>query len=364
MAFAGSERDAAQALAREWYRRQNDTGFAYQAGKKNFDTLVKEAEQQILGQKDKEIREAKESEAQLVKLHQEQIENLEKQRVEMGKEVSWHRRNGPKCNVSAIAKLSFRLNTRVYMTERARLETERARLAGIEARKAVLTSRLSDLHAQSAQLSEIGPQIEQLERTREIEETNYKYFQASLEKARIDEALDPSKMPNISVVQSPSNAFRTTREAKKLVLGLAGGGVALGLAFAFLIELVLDRSVKRPSEVETLLGIPLLLSIPYLNGRNPLRLRWPRFSQRSIVALQENGSSHAAPWESEHFMRPIFRSDSRSFGPLFRAQSDDSQAEACGRDWVLEGRRGPPHLLPDLPPLFRKRATARSFLWT
>ena len=51
MGFVGSERDMAQALARERYRRQNDTGFGYQGGKKNFDTLVKEAEQEILGQK-------------------------------------------------------------------------------------------------------------------------------------------------------------------------------------------------------------------------------------------------------------------------------------------------------------------------
>ena len=65
MAFVGSERDKAQALAREWYRRQNDTGFAYQAGKKNFDTLVKEAEKEILGLKNKEAQEAKESETQL-----------------------------------------------------------------------------------------------------------------------------------------------------------------------------------------------------------------------------------------------------------------------------------------------------------
>ena len=47
----------------------------------------------------------------------------------------------------------------------------------------------------SKQLSEIAPQIVQLERKKEIEENNYKYFQSSLEKARVDEALDPSKMP-------------------------------------------------------------------------------------------------------------------------------------------------------------------------
>ena len=87
------------------------------------------------------------------------------------------------------------------------------------------------------ELSEIAPQMEQLERTKEIEENNYKYFQTSLEKARVDEALDPSKMPNISIVQSPSTAIEPSRELKKVVLGLAGGGVALGLALC-----LLDRS--------------------------------------------------------------------------------------------------------------------------
>jgi polysaccharide biosynthesis transport protein len=112
-------------------------------------------------------------------------------------------------------------------------------------------------------------------------------------------------MPNISVVQSPSIAMKTTRDVKKIVLGLAGGGIALGLGFAFLLELLLDRSVKRPLELETLLGIPLLLSIPYLNGRSHLRLRWPSAGEKSMVALKRNGHFHAAPWESEHFIRPF-----------------------------------------------------------
>ena len=46
-----------------------------------------------------------------------------------------------------------------------------------------------------------NPRSRELERTKEIEETNYKYFQSSLEKARVDEALDSSKIPNISVYE-------------------------------------------------------------------------------------------------------------------------------------------------------------------
>ena len=161
-----------------------------------------------------------------------------------------------------------------------------------------MASHLSDLQRQTEQLYALAPQIKELERSREIEENNYKYFQASLEKARVDEALDPSKMPNISVVQSPSIALRTSRELKKIVLGLAGGGIALGLAFAFLIDLVLNRTVKRPLEIEMLLGMPPMLSIPYVNGRNRWRLPLPG---RGSLTLQRAQSP--APWESGHFVR-------------------------------------------------------------
>ena len=38
-------------MARERYRRQNDSGFSYLGTKKSFDTLVKEAEQELIKQK-------------------------------------------------------------------------------------------------------------------------------------------------------------------------------------------------------------------------------------------------------------------------------------------------------------------------
>src|SRR5205809_4115941 len=80
----------------------------------------------------------------------------------------------------------------------------KARVAGIEAKVETLKIRLRDTQQKMKQLSELRPQMEDLERKREMDEANYKYFAASLEKARVDEALDPSKMPNISAVQRPS----------------------------------------------------------------------------------------------------------------------------------------------------------------
>jgi hypothetical protein len=151
---------------------------------------------------------------------------------------------------------------------------ESAILAGIESKAEALTTRMADLQTRVKTISEVAPRIEELERKAEVEETNYKHSEASLEKARIDETLDPSRMPNISIVQSPSPATKIKRNVEKIVLGTAGAGVATGLAIALLIELFLDRTVKRSFELEKRLRIPLLLTIPYLGpASRQLRLR-------------------------------------------------------------------------------------------
>ena len=141
-------------------------------------------------------------------------------------------------------------------SSRPDLLSERARLTELETKTETLRSRLSTLQKRSAMLSEMGPKIAQLEQKKEVEETNYKYYGASLEKARIDETLDPSRMPNISIVQAPSPPDKAQRDLKKVVLGLVGGGLAIGLALALLIELVLDRTIKRPLELESAIAHP------------------------------------------------------------------------------------------------------------
>ena len=263
---------------------------AYQAGKKSFDTLVKEAEQEIIRQKINSALQYKASDdelarlGQLQRLNQVQIENLEKQPERAGKAISRPCRLRSQVRHPKTSSPTSRPNVRGWQKSSRDAPVSQESRQECEA----LRSHLRDVESQTEQLSEVEPQIVQLERAKEIEEKNYKYFQASLEKARVDEALDPSKMPNISVVQSPSMAFQATGQVKKLVLGLAGGGIALGFALAFLIELVLNRTVKRPLELEALLGIPLLLSIPYLNGRNHLRLRGSRAGKKSLAILRAN----------------------------------------------------------------------------
>jgi succinoglycan biosynthesis transport protein ExoP len=184
------------------------------------------------------------------------------------------------------------------------LGSERARLAGMEAKADTLRRQLTNTQERMKQLSDVAPEIVRLERNKEVEETNYRYFQGTLEKARIDEALDPSKMPNISAIQRPSPPAMVTTTRNKLALGFAGGALAFGIALALLSEMILKHSYKRRSEVELQLRSPVMLSIPY-QGTNGRRLRLPwKNGQRVGKEPPAKSKPNLAPWEVEHFIRP------------------------------------------------------------
>ncbi len=196
------------------------------------------------------------AENRLVKIKAAQIAGIQKQRADLEKAYP-----------TLIGMVPV-LTSSASGPARPDIMSERARLVGLESRLDTLRTRVSELQAKAHLMEELGPRIEQLEREKELQETSYEHSQASLAKAQIDETLDPSRMPNISVVQTPTPAMKAKRDVKKFVIALAGGGVAAGLAIALLIELVLDRSVKRSHEIENQLRIPVLMSIPYLGPPN------------------------------------------------------------------------------------------------
>jgi len=179
------------------------------------------------------------------------------------------------------------------------LGNERAKLAGFEAKTEILKSQLGSIREQIKKLADTTPQIANLERSKELEEANYKYFEGSLEKARVDEALDPSKMPNISAVQRASPPSLVTKLRNRVALMLGFGGLAIGLGIALLWDLLLNRTVKRRTELELQLHTPVMMSIPYAGVNGRLRLPWKKGNR--------NGNAEPAaiaPWDSGHFIRP------------------------------------------------------------
>src|SRR5438132_13031349 len=121
----------------------------------------------------------------LVKMNQEHINDLENQKRNLEKKFP------------ELASL------RIGGSGQLDIRVERARLAGMKSKLDDLRRQKTELQDKMKQLAEIGPQIGSLERNKELEQENYKYYSGTLEKARVDEALDPSKMPNISAIQRP-----------------------------------------------------------------------------------------------------------------------------------------------------------------
>jgi polysaccharide biosynthesis transport protein len=257
------------------------------------------------------------AESEFVKLNRAEVKKIENQKRELEKK-------SPDL-VTQAASVTAARNGPVDVS------SERARLAGTKARTEMLKARLDE---RVKQLSEVGSQIADLERKKELEETNYKYFEGAVEKARIDEALDPSKMPNISAVQRPSPPVLVSGKRDKIVLMLAGGGVALGIAFALLSELFLNQTIKRPLELETQLRAPLLLTIPFTraNGRLPVSDR-----KRLRNSDGDGDRSIVAPWEAEHFIRPYSEAIRDRLGLYFKLNGMTHKPKLVGVTGFSEG---------------------------
>jgi uncharacterized protein involved in exopolysaccharide biosynthesis/Mrp family chromosome partitioning ATPase len=185
---------------------------------------------------------------------------------------------------------------------------EKARIAAVEARARTLTNQLAEVNQKARRLEEVESRIEDLQRKKRIYEDQYQHFRISLEKAKIDQAIDSTKLGNINVVQEPSRASLNTKKTKKMVLTAFGGTAAIGLALAFLIELILDPSVKRAKEVESRVKVPVLISIPRFKG---LRLSRKQLGQKADALEKKNGATsefygEIPPWEDSDPMLPYY----------------------------------------------------------
>ena len=85
---------------------------------------------------------------------------------------------------------------------------EQARLAAYAAKIKVFENHLKEISTQFSEQYAIGSRIEELERQRQMEDAEYRNLEANLKNARVDQTLDPSRMPNITIVQQPTEPFR------------------------------------------------------------------------------------------------------------------------------------------------------------
>ena len=116
-------------------------------------------------------------------------------------------------------------------------------------------------------LNENGLRVAALQREVDLQAARYRKYSENLEQARIDRALEDERISNINVVQ-PATLDAQPVKPRRLLFVAAGFLLALtgSLGLAWLAER-LDHSVRTPEEVEKILGLPVLASLPELSRR-------------------------------------------------------------------------------------------------
>jgi polysaccharide biosynthesis transport protein len=175
----------------------------------------------------------------------------------------------------------------------------------LNARVVALRTILTNIQAQAAQVMESEPKIAEVQRRRDEEQKNYESAVASLEETHRSESQSAGKADNISVVQNPTPPSLDRKKMLQLMAKVFAGCVALGFGLAFLIDFVFDRSLKRSSEVERHLRLPVFLTIPDTAWSRRLRLRRPGWRGTEPGPAGETngdqaGGGQLAPWRADH----------------------------------------------------------------
>jgi polysaccharide biosynthesis transport protein len=123
---------------------------------------------------------------------------------------------------------------------------------------------LDGLMKETFRLMEIEPKLTELERRRDAAKRDYEHVMTLVEKAKSD-ANSTGGAVQMSIIQEPTPPKLDVKKFLKLVGVAFGGCVGLGLGLAFLMDMVLDRSIRRPSQIIRGLRLPVVLTIPDAN---------------------------------------------------------------------------------------------------
>jgi uncharacterized protein involved in exopolysaccharide biosynthesis/Mrp family chromosome partitioning ATPase len=194
--------------------------------------------------------------------------------------------------------------------------TELQKVRGLEARTNNLRAQLRTAMAEESAIESAEPKILDLLRRRDRTESNFKYFSQKLD----DSSTIGKGSEEIKIVQSPSPPVKQrSKKFKKAFAIVLAGGFGGGFALAFLIEMFLDRSIKRPVEVERKLRLPLFMSFPDTsqNGHRALKASRNQLllndaSSNASLAVVDAGPNTGendagiAPWDRRHSLQRYY----------------------------------------------------------
>lgn len=139
----------------------------------------------------------------------------------------------------------------------------KAQSVGLEATLETLEQQEAAILKRMAKLNATDIQVRELQRELALAEKNYTVYSRNVEDARVDEALNQSAISSIGIAQRPTYQEKPVSPSK-LLCGLLGMASMLfgSLGIVLLMRLLESDSIRDADELEAMLEIPVMVSIP------------------------------------------------------------------------------------------------------
>jgi polysaccharide biosynthesis protein PslE len=144
---------------------------------------------------------------------------------------------------------------------RSELAKARTDLKSLQARAAVTTQAIATFEERARHLNQAAYSQQDLQREAKEMEENYQLYLRKREEARITDALDRSKILNVSLAQAPSLPVLPAKSPLITLLVGLGAAIIFSAGAVFVTE-QLDHSFRTPYELHAYLNLPVLAALP------------------------------------------------------------------------------------------------------
>jgi len=156
-----------------------------------------------------------------------------------------------------------------FQTLELRLMEEKVNMAAAEAEVGSYSSALRNATETMAGLIRVETQLASMTRQLRVAEANFATYSEKQEEARINLALDQGNFSNVKVVQKPTMQVKKVSPRYPLILAASLLFSMIGAVCVAIFADQIDTSLKTEQDVESILGLEVLGSIPNA-GRRPL----------------------------------------------------------------------------------------------
>ena len=147
-----------------------------------------------------------------------------------------------------------------YEWMRSELAKARTDVESLKPRAVSFEKSIRESESRVRDLTESTLKQEDLLRTVKAVEAQYLLYLRKREEARISDALDRSKILNVTIAQSPTAPVLPRRSPTLIALGGLVVAMLMSVGTAFASEWA-DKSFRTPDEVQLYLGIPVFASL-------------------------------------------------------------------------------------------------------